>query len=139
MKPKTNLVTTLKVASIPAPFQIALNGGAAAGVKKGDDVVLLRNEIITDPDSGEQLGNVAYTKLMLQVTYVQEKFCIARVTTPVPQAPYSSAKINRVKDVTFEPIMSDSSTTLIAVGEVAKVRRRIDTVPEEQNDGEADA
>lgn len=68
-----------KVARILNSREIALTVGATSGVVIGMhfDVMDLKGENITDPDTGELLGSIERPKVRVQVTQVQEKLSIA--------------------------------------------------------------
>lgn len=68
-----------KVARILNSREIVITAGLTAGVVVGMhfDVMDLKGENITDPDTDEVLGSIERPKVRVQVTQVQEKLSIA--------------------------------------------------------------
>ncbi|MCK9824030.1 hypothetical protein NOCD_11095 [Nocardioides cavernae] len=68
-----------KVARVNSDRELIINRGAADGVTEGT-FFYVRDEpvVITDPDSGESLGEVLPIKIVVRADEVDEKFCIAR-------------------------------------------------------------
>lgn len=71
----------MKVAKILGPFSLALNEGAAHGVKMGT-IYAIHSEDVIDPETGANLGR--YPKLKVKVTEVYERFCVAETYLMVP-------------------------------------------------------
>lgn len=69
-----------KIAAIVSEHQLALNAGAEAGVELDDEVHVIREVDVDDPDSKERLGTIRLIRLRLKVIYLQEKLSVAIVT-----------------------------------------------------------
>lgn len=122
-------VATGKVADVPTSNNLAIAAGRDKGVEKDDVVVLNRVVIVKDPDTSEVLGEVNYPKVRLKVYLVDERFCVARVTDRTAGSP---GKLGAVKTVTSEPMDVDSRTVLVEIGEVATIRRKVQTAVEDE-------
>jgi hypothetical protein len=67
-----------KVLKILSPYKIAINLGAANGVKKGMKFVIYEEgEMIKDPSTQQDLEKLEIVKGYVEVTHVQEKISIA--------------------------------------------------------------
>lgn len=68
-----------KVARILNSREIAITAGTQQGVVVGMyfDVMDVKGEDITDPDTGEVLGSIERPKVRVQVTQTQEKISVA--------------------------------------------------------------
>ena len=68
-----------KVAQVTSDRELIINRGSAHGVTAGTYFYVKGEPVeVTDPDSGEVLGDVAPIKVVVNVAEVSEKFCIAR-------------------------------------------------------------
>jgi hypothetical protein len=68
-----------KVAAINSDRELVINRGSEHGVTLQDYFYIKDDPIdITDPDSGEVLGSIAPTKVVVKVREVADKFCIVR-------------------------------------------------------------
>lgn len=68
-----------KVAKINSDRELIINRGHDAGVEPGEYFYIMGDpEEITDPDSGEPLGEVTPIKAVVRVREVGTRFCIAR-------------------------------------------------------------
>jgi hypothetical protein len=70
-----------RVAEIIDDSRIALTVGSEHGVAEGDDVTLWRRITVSDPESGEVLGETEIASLSLRVFKVDERFCLAATKT----------------------------------------------------------
>jgi hypothetical protein len=69
----------MKVVRVMSDREVAISGGLEAGVYEGDTLLILGNPVaITDPDTGEVLGEVVPTKAVVRVYDVKERFALAR-------------------------------------------------------------
>lgn len=70
----------IKVVDILTDRELALNAGATDGLAVGDVMRILPSapRRITDPETGEVLGEVAQAKAVVRIYEVQERFCLAR-------------------------------------------------------------
>lgn len=69
----------IKVVRVISDREIAVSGGAEAGLDVGDVLLVLSEPTpITDPDTGEVLGEVVSNKAVLRVYDVKERFALAR-------------------------------------------------------------
>lgn len=70
-------VPVAKVIKILSEFEIVINKGLADGIKP-DDVFLIYSlgEILTDPDSGENLGRLELVKGRARVKHLQDRAAI---------------------------------------------------------------
>jgi hypothetical protein len=69
-----------RVIRIPDKYSVIIDVGSRDGVKKGMKFKIYEiSESILTPE-GEDLGRLEYIKAIVQVTQVQERFCIARNT-----------------------------------------------------------
>ncbi len=69
----------MKVVRVISDREIAVSGGAEAGLKTGDVLLVLSQPTpITDPDTDELLGEVVSNKAVLRVYDVKERFALAR-------------------------------------------------------------
>lgn len=73
-----------QVARVLSASEIAINAGASKGVQEGDQVTVWRKVEIHDPESDEPLGSVLRSRLRLDVTLVEELFCLAKVRVQAP-------------------------------------------------------
>ena len=72
-----------KVAQILDEFTLILNVGRAQGVKEGMEFVIFApGEEVTDPDTGESLGQWEMVKGHVVATHVQEKLCLCSAVQP---------------------------------------------------------
>ena len=71
-----------KVAEILSPLEVALNVGENHGVKSGMlfDILSKKGWGIKDPDSGEELGSIGLPKARVRLSYVYDKFSVARTS-----------------------------------------------------------
>ena len=68
-----------KVAAIIDDTTLVLNVGLGHGVREGMTFLVFDEHTeVTDPDSGEVLGNWELVKARLMVTHVQERMCTAK-------------------------------------------------------------
>ena len=72
------------VARIISGSEIAINAGFEQGVRDGDAVTVWRSVEIKDPNSGAYLGSFLKARLQLNVSLVEDLFCLARVRIQVP-------------------------------------------------------
>lgn len=69
----------MKVVRVMSDREIAVSGGAEAGLKVGDVLLVLSQPTpITDPDTNELLGEVVTNKAVVRVYDVKERFALAR-------------------------------------------------------------
>lgn len=69
----------MKVVRVISDREIAVSGGAEAGLKTGDVLLVLSQPTpITDPDTNELLGEVVSNKAVVRVYDVKERFALAR-------------------------------------------------------------
>jgi hypothetical protein len=76
--------TPAKVAQILSASEIAVNVGQDHDVSQGDDVVVWRKVDIRDPETAEVLGSINRQKLRLKISFVEERFSIARIQVSSP-------------------------------------------------------
>lgn len=68
-----------KVANVTRDRELIINRGSDHGVKPDMYFYIKDDPIeVTDPDSGDVIGNVTPIKVVVRVHEVAEKFCIAR-------------------------------------------------------------
>ncbi len=115
------LVTEAKVARVVSTDQIALNRGADADIREGDEVTINESLEVVDPDTKESLGHVLVPKLRLRVTLVAERYSVAQSIDEAPPAPWTTTP--RPKRVTDVKAKADEEHVLVVVGEEALVRR----------------
>ncbi len=67
----------LRVIKIISPYKLVLNGGENAGLQRNDRVVVfgLSTEVLTDPDTGEELEKLEILRGRGKVIHLQEKIC----------------------------------------------------------------
>ena len=64
----------LKVVKIVSPFQVVINAGSDAGLNKGQKVMIYAiGDMITDPDSGEELERLEIVKGTGRIIHLQNK------------------------------------------------------------------
>lgn len=69
----------MKVVSVITDREVAVSGGAEAGIEPGDTLLILGEPVqISDPDSGEVLGEVVPNKAVVRVYDVKDRFALAR-------------------------------------------------------------
>jgi hypothetical protein len=69
----------MKVVRVMTDREVAVSGGAEAGLEIGDTLLILGDPMpITDPESDEVLGEVVPNKAIVQVYDVKERFALAR-------------------------------------------------------------
>ncbi len=76
----SNQMVEGKVANIISERELAINIGAAHGVRKGMKFKIMADQPteIPDPETGEILGVIEREKVRVQVTEVFEKFSVCR-------------------------------------------------------------
>ena len=116
------VVARAKVATIPAPSQLAINAGSDSDVQLGDSVTLFRQVEVFDPDTNESLGTVRYPKLRLVVTLLSGRFSIATATDRHVSGD-SWNQESRLMDVTTDVLSNAEGTVIVSIGELALVRR----------------
>lgn len=68
-----------KIAKITSDREVIINRGSEHGVEAGTYFSVKDKPLeVTDPDTGEVLGEVSPVKVVVRVEEVSEKFCIAR-------------------------------------------------------------
>lgn len=69
-----------RVASVLSDRQIAINRGSSHGVEIGMKFAVLTDEVpvVTDPDTGEEIGNVEVAKTLVKIVSVQDRMSVAR-------------------------------------------------------------
>ena len=68
-----------KVARVNSDRELIINRGLEDGVERGTYFYVKADPIgITDPDTGESLGEVLPIKIVVRADEVSERFCIAR-------------------------------------------------------------
>jgi hypothetical protein len=73
------VTTSMKVVKLINDREVAVSGGSEAGVEVGDTLLILGKPVeITDPDTGETLGEIVPTKAIVQAYDVQDRFALAR-------------------------------------------------------------
>ena len=72
------------VARVISGSEIAINAGADQGIRTGDAVTVWRSVEINDPKSGAPLGSFLKARLQLNVSLVDDLFCLARVRIQAP-------------------------------------------------------
>lgn len=72
-----------QVARVLNTREIVINRGSARNVERGMIFAVLdvSGADITDPETGEVLGSVERTKVLVKVIEVNEKFCVAKTFT----------------------------------------------------------
>lgn len=71
-----------KVATVISDNEIAVNVGAAAGVREDDIAVVQRSTEVTDPVTNARLGTVKRPAIRMRVVEVHERLAVARVVEP---------------------------------------------------------
>lgn len=67
-----------KVSNIIDSYSVALNIGTNHGVQKGMMFKIVDKTVnVRDPDTGEELGNLVFSKANVRITEVYEKYCLA--------------------------------------------------------------
>lgn len=110
------MTTEARLAQLLTPTTAALNVGSKEGVKMGDDAKLVDRVTVTDPVTGEQLGEVSVPKLDLEVVQVQDRLCVVKVTSV-----YTSAGSRYLKKMTDDPDMADFKTIFVYPGMYAEI------------------
>jgi hypothetical protein len=109
-----------KVAGLVSPTQVTINAGASKGVKVGDVVTVYRKIDVQDPDSKQDLGSVALTKIKLNVSFVSERFCLADTLFVSDSLSSLWAGLNtpppRMR-VTTDQAQASSQVAVIAIGD----------------------
>ena len=73
------MTAPMKVVRVITDREVAISGGADAGVSEGDALLILGKPVqISDPDTGEILGEVVPTKAVVRAYDVKERFALAR-------------------------------------------------------------
>jgi len=73
------MTAPMKVVRVITDREVAISGGAEAGISKGDTLLILGKPVeITDPETGEILGEVVRTKAVVRAYDVKERFALAR-------------------------------------------------------------
>lgn len=137
-----------KVAAINSDRELVINRGSEHGVTSDDCFYIKGDPMeITDPETGEVLGSIAPTKVVVEVREVAEKFCIATtfrtrkviVKEAVPGNPAMSNALNplgrylqpptpaqyetRVETLRLDPSKGepiDFRDSVVSVGDVAQ-------------------
>ena len=109
-----------KIAALLSDTKLAVNVGSLSGVAKGDDVVIFETVSVTDPDTGEPLGEVKLVKLKLRIEDVQERLAVAVV--PTENASLSRiitqiAPLGPIARLTENPFDTDNSRILVDRGQ----------------------
>jgi hypothetical protein len=69
----------MKVVRVITDREVAVSGGAEAGLEVGDTLLILGDPVpITDPDTNEVLGEVVPNKAIVRVYDVKDRFALAR-------------------------------------------------------------
>ena len=67
-----------KVAQVLNEYEIAFNVGRTRGVRSNDIADVVKRTKIIDPDSKQQIGDVAETLISTRISLVGEKFSVGR-------------------------------------------------------------
>jgi len=112
-----------KVADILTEYLLAINAGSMNGVSERDVVSLKQIVEIMDPDTGEKLGTVAVSKLILQVNHVQSKLCTATViSTRDTDAPNSSVRVPQKKKIVHTELDAKQGVSVcVSIGDRADI------------------
>jgi hypothetical protein len=128
-----------KVAGVVAADQLSFNAGHNSGIQVGDSVMLRRAIEVTDPDTGEKLGEVFFPRLRLKVNLSSEKFSVARVEDRVTVRGFADkSPVRRLKSVTLNPDEESSMTVLVYLGENAVFTREESEESGDQSSGAGD-
>lgn len=75
-----------KVAAIMSVTEVAINIGSSHGVKEGMLFAILSKEplVVTDPDSGEELGSEDRVKVRVKATVVYERYSVCSTFEVTP-------------------------------------------------------
>lgn len=69
-----NQETTYKIVMIISPYQVVINGGIEAGLKKGQRVLIYGvGEMIKDPETGEDLEKIEIVRGTGRIIHLQAK------------------------------------------------------------------
>jgi hypothetical protein len=82
------------VAEVLDDRRVVLNVGSESGVSDGDAVRLWRVVTVTDPVTDDVLGDVRIDRLLMEVSAVYEKLCIASVRRSSSMFPAQFAGTN---------------------------------------------
>jgi hypothetical protein len=120
-----------KIAKVLNDAQIAITCGTDMQVEIGDQVRVMDNVEITDPDTGEYLGSILVQVIILRVNFVMAKAATAMVVQRASGS-YSSLMSpifsqNPLLKLTSDVIEVDSRHVLVTVGQTVIVERREDS------------
>jgi len=78
-----------KVAKIISMSEVAINVGSSHGVAEGMLFAILSKEplVVTDPDSGEELGAQDRVKVRVKATDVYDRYSVCRTFEMIPGSP----------------------------------------------------
>lgn len=75
----TDQAPSMKILAVITDREVAVSGGADAGVTVGDTLLIIGSPVsITDPETEEVLGEIVRTKAVVRVYDVKERFALAR-------------------------------------------------------------
>ena len=108
-----------KVARILSQREVVINKGDDHGVKVGMifKILSMKDAVVTDPDTGEQLGSVGRVKTSVKVTEVQEHLAVAS-TYRSHRVNVGGAEIFSTRGI-FEPPKWETQLETLKVDEVA--------------------
>ena len=112
-----------KVAALVTDTQLAFNVGAKMGIEPGNAVAIVRDVHVDDPDTKSRLGTVRLVRLKLEVNYVQDNLCVARVTdVRSRQMPLDITAVPTLRRVALgSEDRTDDSTVFVVIGEPAVI------------------
>ncbi|WP_396599885.1 hypothetical protein [Frigoribacterium sp. R86507] len=123
-----------KSATIVSPSQLAINVGAANGVRVGDAAKVRRIVKVTDPDTGEELGEVHLTRVSLRISIAADSFSVGTVTDFVPSASgvssiaaaLESTRVRRRKTLVGSEFEASDVSVYVTPGESVVVTRALE-------------
>jgi hypothetical protein len=142
MSKKQIEVATGKSATIVSPSQLAINVGAADGVRVGDSAKVRRIVIVRDPDTKEELGEVHLTRVNLRITEAAGPFSVGTVTDFVSSASGSNAlaaalestRVRRRKTIVSSQHEASDAAVYVTPGESVVVTRDLEVDDAESED-----
>lgn len=113
-----------KISNIIDQYTVALNVGKNKNVVKGMKFRILAKTVeVKDPDTGETLGTFEFEKDRIEVTEVQEKFCLAETYSTITSslAPIFSFSQTVQKKLSVKPTLAEVDREVKVGDEVIQV------------------
>jgi len=120
-----------KVANILTEYEIAANIGAEHGVRVGDTARIFKVVSVTDPDTGEVLGNARVFGARFAIHNVQAKFSLMRMADFITPRLNTAPQLKRIVQYLDD---EDQASVFVSAGDELTVTPQPERPPGDDDD-----